>query len=267
MHAGNLRGAHHALGVNLAHAGDIFRHRTGKEIHILRQIADKRAKRFRIPRSDVRAVQPNRAAGRRPDAHEQTAQCRFAGRARPDDGQGCTRFQGKGNILQNRALLEGKTHVFRRQFAFWRRQGHMFGGGIGKRRPDAPVSGSGFQGLLVGRHCLIQRGQGAAHDNGGGNHDPCCGGVGDGQIRANGVNDHLQADAGGLAHGMQQAHAPTGSGLQADDLGVHLMPARADGIDHTHRLHSGGVARGAAQEHGRAAVMSFASCNFGAAIF
>ncbi len=32
------------------------------------------------------------------------------------------------------------------------------------------------------------------------------------------------------------------------------MPARANGIDHAHRLHSGGVARGAAQEHGRAAV-------------
>lgn len=74
--------------------------------------------------------------------------------------------------------------------------------------------------------------------------------MGDGQIGPQRIDGHLQADAQGLADGVEQAHAPAGARLQVDDAGIERMPARADGADHAHCPDRGRIAGGPGKQGG-----------------
>lgn len=74
------------------------------------------------------------------------------------------------------------------------------------------------------------------------------------QIRAHGINRHLQPNAERLAHGVDQPRAAARPGLQADDHVVQPAPAGAYVPHHAHGTHNAGVARGRPRERGRVRV-------------
>ena len=87
MNTGQPGRTDHLLRINIPKTGYILRHRTGKQLHILREIPDMRPQTLGIPRAYVRPVYAHLARQRRPDIEQQLAQGGLARRAGPDDRQ------------------------------------------------------------------------------------------------------------------------------------------------------------------------------------
>src|SRR5215207_5647339 len=105
VHVGGLRRLEDRLGVGLRlEAGDVLGHGAGEQLHVLRQIADVLAERFRIPLLEGGAVEAYLAAHRRPDADEEPGERRLARGARPNDAEPVAGLERKGDVLHDEAL-------------------------------------------------------------------------------------------------------------------------------------------------------------------
>ena len=60
-----------------------------------------RAKLFFVPRKNISTIKPDFAAGRGPDAHEQSRQCGFASSRRTNQGNGLARCRSEGDAAKN----------------------------------------------------------------------------------------------------------------------------------------------------------------------
>ena len=115
------------LGVGLGlEAGDILSDGAGEQLHVLRQIADMLAERFRIPLLEGGAVEAYLAAHRRPDADEQPGERRLARGARPDDAEPVAGLEREGDVLHDEALdaRRRRAHALDREGGARPRQRH-----------------------------------------------------------------------------------------------------------------------------------------------
>jgi hypothetical protein len=98
------RGGDDLFGVGLVQAGDVFRHRPGEQLHVLRQIADVAPQPLARPLPEFRAVQANLAAARPPAPGDQARQGGFSATARSDDAERLARFERERHPLQQRPV-------------------------------------------------------------------------------------------------------------------------------------------------------------------
>src|SRR5258706_15512072 len=95
-----LRGGDDVRRIRLPHAGDVFTHRAGEELDVLRDVADVGPQVLARPEADISAVQPHDAGMRPPHADHQASQGRLAGSAWPDDAEGLARCDREGDATQ-----------------------------------------------------------------------------------------------------------------------------------------------------------------------
>src|SRR5882672_5652909 len=104
---------------------NVLRHRAGKELDVLRKVADIRSKLVWIELIDRETIEPDGSRHRRPDPQEHTDQARFAGGAPADNGKCLTLFKLERDAAQYRSagarrrgknLLEHDRSLRSRQF-------------------------------------------------------------------------------------------------------------------------------------------------------
>ena len=112
VHARAPGGVDDRFGIDVAEARDVLGDGAVEQLDVLRQIADRWAKRGAVPAFQRMSVEENPAFGVRPDPDQRADQCRFARARRPDD-----RRELSGRELACR----GSSGSARDGWARWRR--------------------------------------------------------------------------------------------------------------------------------------------------
>src|SRR5260370_41264819 len=145
MPPGKAGGANDPGMVGRAEGGNVLRPRAGKELDVLRKVADIRSKLVWIELIDRETIEPDGSRHRRPDPQEHTDQARFAGGARADNGKGLTLFKLERDAAQYRSagarrrgknLLEHDRSLRSRQV----HPPHILRGGTEKGQEPTPCA-------------------------------------------------------------------------------------------------------------------------------
>ena len=105
MHAGSLRRADDLLRVSRGiKPRDVLADRPGKELDVLRRIADVPAKRLFIPLVERRAVEANLATCGLPNAHQKPGQETTSGCARPNHTDTLAGIEREAYIGDNKSV-------------------------------------------------------------------------------------------------------------------------------------------------------------------
>ena len=109
VHAGGAGGGDDLLGSGPhREAGDVLRHRAGEQLDVLRQVADVAAERLRRPLVERRAVEPDLAAHRLPDADQGAGERGLARGARADDAEAAAGDELEGDVVDDELLDAGR---------------------------------------------------------------------------------------------------------------------------------------------------------------
>src|SRR5262249_15887691 len=125
-HPGKAGGANDPGMVGLAEPGDVLRDRAGKELDILRKVADIGTKLVRIELINRKTIEPDGSRGCRPDPQQNPDQARFAGSARANNGKRLAFFELERDAAQHRsaAARRGSQNLLERDRALRRWQFH-----------------------------------------------------------------------------------------------------------------------------------------------
>src|SRR4051812_31559288 len=124
MHVCTLRGLKHQFGIRLRlKAGDILCDGAGKELNVLREIADVLPEAIGRPLLQSGSIEPNLPTSRLPYSHERPRERRFPGRTRPDNTKALTGFEPEIHVHRYELGLAGWIH----RDAFDRKHRHRTG--------------------------------------------------------------------------------------------------------------------------------------------
>ncbi len=146
MNAGHLGRADHGVGILFrVEAGDVLGDGAGKQLDVLRQIAEVAADRVFIPLVEGRAIEADGATVQRPDAGERPDHRGLARAAGADDADGAAGLDGEAHIADQNVTASGRAadEIFDTQLALGCRQGHrgIFGGRAFRRGAAASSPG------------------------------------------------------------------------------------------------------------------------------
>ncbi len=245
MNPGQLRCGHNQLAVGLAKAGDVLGDAAVKQLHVLGQIAHRRAEQGFIPLADVSPIQPHFSGQRLPYAYQQLRQRAFSGGGRADDPQHFALFELERNVAQGGSFLPRRSgkHPFDADDAFRGRQGEdRFRGRVllqqvGELFPAAAE----LHELLPAADDLLHRAQHAAEDNRGGNHQPGSNFTGDHQQGTGPQRHGLQQDADKPAQAAVDRRFIGNVGLEHHHFGMAFQPVLFQGGKHPHGFDGVGV--------------------------
>ena len=105
VHAGQSRRCDDRLRVDRPELRDVVCHRAGKQLHVLRQVADHAGQLLGRPVGQLHAVQAHRACVRLAQAEHQPQQRRLARGAGTDQAQAFARRQRQAHALDERRAL------------------------------------------------------------------------------------------------------------------------------------------------------------------
>src|SRR6266849_977782 len=88
----SLCSGHDRIVIDEAHPGDVLGHSSAEQLHILRDVSDKRRQMRSVDEGNIGPIQPNVASRGWARADDQAAQTGFAGGRRPHYPQDLTRL-------------------------------------------------------------------------------------------------------------------------------------------------------------------------------
>ncbi len=247
MDPGQARRLHHLVGLHLAEAGDVFRHRAGEQFDVLRQVADARAEGLALVLADLGAVQAHAAVQGRPDAQHYPRQARLAGAGRTDHADHRAGRDRQGQATQGARLAAGRRRVqrFQQQVATRLGQFHapLAGGEFVEQAAQPAIGIARRAPLLPHADQLVDRPQRTSHQDRAGDHHP----RGDASLHrqpgAEAEHQGLQGDAQVFTQRVDPRRALAGQALLVEERLVQPFPAPAHAAEHAHRLDHLGVAQ------------------------
>ena len=247
MAACGLGGRNDRLGRGIGpEAGDVVAHGAGEKIRLLRKVADLGTERVTGQAGDVGAVEADMAGRDGPGAGEDAGKRGLAGGAGAEDAEHVAGDELEGEALEHGCLRAGRAGIgiLDADGALDRRQWHRLGLGRhaaqrGFERGPAFAGGDDAAPLADD---LFERADGAAHQDGGGDHRAGARLALDDEPGADAEDGGLEEEAERLGAGAEageDAARPGEGGIAAIE---QATPAGADSAGHAEGFQHFGVA-------------------------